>query len=465
MNKYIFAVLCIGASLYCFGQNFSKIDFLADVNFMNTSLKFGHPENLELELKIDLSSSIEELSKNLPDSISKMEYENIVRKLLFEVGCIHTSVSGWGNSRSKKITPDIYFPFNIFCDGTKIWFVNPINDSLNYEIKRGNEIVSINTKTSKEIIEVLKYYHPVDGKSFEFNLNYINKEFPALYKKCIDQKNSFIVEYLDHNQILQIDTLKSISKKKLTSYINKSNVIIEGNDEFFFTVADSIGVLKIKSFASRSKKFYKKVFEHIKNSSISNLVVDVRDNLGGRRKNTELLISYLIDKECSYEIIRPNKNLKPYLKKGDKVKFLLSYMYYDFGNLFYRKKTKEGIIFTTKIIPNKNNFPIKKFVLVNGLSGSSASVLASYLKHHGNATIIGQQTGGGEFSNNGGCFPNLILPKSGLRIKTATYLMRYDIKGDNQNGIVPDYSINYDVNTFEIRDLELEKVLQLISSK
>ncbi len=47
-------------------------------------------------------------------------------------------------------------------------------------------------------------------------------------------------------------------------------------------------------------------------------------------------------------------------------------------------------------------------------------------------------------------------------IKTAVYLVRYDVKGNNANGIIPDHIINYDVNTYNTRDLELEKVLQLI---
>jgi C-terminal processing protease CtpA/Prc len=207
------------------------------------------------------------------------------------------------------------------------------------------------------------------------------------------------------------------------------------------------------------------VFAYIKSHGMHHLIIDVRDNLGGSRTNAVELLSYLCHERCQYETIRPKKNLAPYLKGRNKATLGLSYMYYDMGKLFISKRTPDGVTFISKIVPKKNRLPLHTYVLVNGYTASSASLLSSYLRHHAGAVIIGQQTGGGEFSNNGGSFPELVLPNSGLRIKTATYLMRYDMKGQNLNGLVPDQIVHYDVATYNTRDLEIETAWKLIQQQ
>lgn len=433
-----------------------------DLKFMNEAFMNGYPVNLERPHQIDLSATISKLDSQLPDSVSKMVFENTVRKVLFEVGCIHTSIAGWSKTGKIGKSQLALFPSNVFCDGNKLLFLDRTNDLLQTSVRSGNEIISINQHTAKEITDILKYYHPVDGQSFDFNLNFINKEFPSLYYKCIDRKSSFVVQYKDSEGVLQTETLPGMLKTNKAKRLNQPKVLIQGNDESFSVIADTIGLLSIKSFHKKSNKFYENVFTYLERHFINDFVIDVRENLGGSRANTKQLISYLTQSACKYETIRPRNNLRPYLKGRNKFQFLLSYIYYDLGSLFVRKNTAEGVVFTSKIVPKKHGFIKNIYVLVNGFTGSSATLLASYLKHHANAAIIGQQTGGGECSNNGGSYPSLVLPNSGLTIKTAAYLVRYDVKGNNANGIIPDHIINYDVNTYNTRDLELEKVLQLI---
>jgi C-terminal processing protease CtpA/Prc len=338
------------------------------------------------------------------------------------------------------------------------------NDSLQTNIKKGDEILAINTYSAKQIIDVLKYYHTVDGHSFDFNFNLINKYFPLLYAHCIEQSPLFAIQYRNSAAQVQTETLNAMIEKELKQPVKNATPLIAGHDEYFSVKNDSIGILTISSFHAVRKHFYKTVFAYLTRHKINNLVIDVRENLGGSRFNADELIAYLTKEKCKYEMIRPKHNLQAYCKGVNKLNFYLSYLFYDIGMLFESKTTQEGAVFTTNIAPKKNRYTGKTYVLANGYTGSSASQVASYIKHHANAKIIGQQTAGGELSNNGGSFSDIVLPNSRLAISVATYLMRYDIKSDNPNGIVPDYPIIYDINSYKTRDLELEKVFDLIAN-
>lgn len=461
MTKIIFTIISI--LFYCntVGQNISKSILIKDLTFLNEAFKNGHPLNLSRIKTINFANSIDQINKQLPDTITKITFENTVRRILFELGCVHTSIESWSREKKVIIQPKL-LPFNIFCDGNKLWMHSPTNDSLRTQIKKGDEILFINNNSAKEIIDILKYYHPVDGHSSDFNLNLINKKFPLLLYKCVDRTNSYIIQYKSIGGFVKKETFNNNFKSEDKNNVKLPIITLQGNNEFLSFVDDSIAILTIKSFHKKSRYFYKSVFNYLNSNKIKNLIIDVRDNLGGSRSNASELISYITDEKCKFETIRPKNNLQPYLKGSNKFKFMFSYIYYDLGCILNRRKTKEGVVFISNIAPKKNRYVGNTYVLVNGFTSSSASLLTSYIKHHGKAFVIGQQTGGGEFSNNGGSYPNITLPNSGLIIKTATYFMRYDMSGENPNGIIPHYSIIYDINTYMVKDLEMEKALQLI---
>jgi Peptidase family S41 len=444
------------------GQNFGKNQLIDDLNFLQQALQHGHPLNLVRPTPIDLSATIAELDLSLPDSISKATFENSVRKVLFQVGCVHTAVEGWGKSQTSPPRPTAFFPFNIFSNGQQIWVLGQTNDSLQTGVQKGDEILSINGHSAASILEVMQVYHPVDGQSDDFNLCFINKEFPALYYKCIDRSTSFVIRYRDHAGSDRSATLKATTVVHKVKPRAIPEAVIQGHQASFAVIGDSVGLLSLQGFHKNCKHFYKAVFAYIKGHALHNLIIDVRDNLGGSRNNAGELLSYLCTSKCQYETVRPKQNLAPFLKGGNKAKFAMSYMYYDMGKLFSRSRGADGVTFTSRIAPKKNRPMLRTFVLVNGFTASSASLLSAYLRHHAGAVIIGRQTGGGEFSNNGGSYPELVLPRSGLQIKTATYLMRYDMKGDEASGIVPDHVVQYDVDSYNTQDLELDLAWKLI---
>ena len=167
-------------SLLSFGQQFSKNDLLTDLMFMDSAFRYGHPMNLIENPKIEFATCIARVTKNLPDSISKTQFENVVREVLMEVHCSHTNVDSWSKVTAKKDVPTKFFPFRVFTDGQKLWITEKMSDSVPSILQRGDEILSINGHKIDSVLRILKNYHPQDGQGFDLSSQMINELFLSL---------------------------------------------------------------------------------------------------------------------------------------------------------------------------------------------------------------------------------------------------------------------------------------------
>lgn len=114
---------------------------------------------------------------------------------------------------------------------------------------------------------------------------------------------------------------------------------------------------------------------------------------------------------------------------------------------------------------SKNHFNGDLYILTNGGTFSLGSYVSTYLKHRGDATFIGSETGGGEFGSNAVINYDLTLPESGIRVDIPYYFLDHQIpKGKNfGQGVQPDHEIKYSIeDTLNNRDKEMEKVYELL---
>ncbi|MFA7272379.1 MAG: S41 family peptidase [Crocinitomicaceae bacterium] len=451
-------------SLLSFGQQFSKSDLLADLQFMDSAFRYGHPMNLIENPKIEFAPSIARVTKNLPDSISKIQYENVVREVLMEVHCSHTNVDSWSKVTPKKNVPTKFFPFYVFTDGHKIWILEKMNDSVQSTLQRGDEVLSINGHKTDSVLTILKNYHPQDGVGFDLSAQMINELFPPLFAKCIDRDSVFHVQSRNHEGKL-VSTTESgwVFKKK--EEIDKE-IDVLGNQAYFSLLKDTIGYLRISSIESREQEFYDRVFQRIADRKLNYLVLDLRNNTGGSLFSSADLISYFAADTCAFSITFPKQNMRPFISAHYRRKSRWNNFRWKLFKKFTYEKTQAGTRFTSVIYPKERlHFGGKIFVLTNGYTASGSSFITAYAKHHAKAVVIGQKTGGGEFWNSAGIYAMIQLPKSGLRIQTATTHMQSDFPMKHFNGIEPDFPILYDPQTYGIRDLELETVFELIGTK
>lgn len=463
-NVRFFTVLFLLLTFSVQGQQLSKSNLLEDLKFLDKAVQDGHPVNYRRTEKITFDSLILAVEHNFPDSVSWRQYEAVIRCAVWEIGCVHTSVKK-SPLKSKETQPKGFFPLDVFTNGKQLFVSSP--DSV---LSAGDEVLSVNGISSERMVDSMLKYKSPDGRSITFARQIINRNFPALYYIYFGVSTSYEIAFFRNGQT---DTVQLNGKGK-SALVTKEwkpeppaglEKLYEGKEIYFGMLPGNIAYLKIDAFKKKYKPFYRKMFRCMGKNPPAQLIIDLRDNLGGSRAHAEALLSHLVAQETSYDVIRPKNNLGDYLKGKERMKFWMSFLFYDVKQLFHRKKLADGVSFTCKVKPKKKVFdqqPI--YLLVNGYTASSSTIVAAYLKHHNHAIVIGEQTSGGEFRNNGGSYPNLILPRSGIEIRTSTYRLEYDFAKPGDSGIVPDHGTVYDQQNFLKSDLELQKALELIAA-
>lgn len=247
-----------------------------------------------------------------------------------------------------------------------------------------------------------------------------------------------------------------------------------------FTIcpADStVAVLKIKNFSQgRYWRIYEKFFDSIKNNNIKTLVIDLRDNPGGRVNEVVELYSYLTDRP--FTLLQPaTVTSKTSLWKSGVFQsaplvaypFIgLAYPFYMGVTYFRTTKNADGdyqykLTGARERKNNPNHFTGKLYVLINGGSFSASCILSSSLKANPDVTFVGEETGGAFNGTVAGIMPLVQLPNSKIPLRIG--LM--DIRTINQTkdfegrGIFPDKEIIPTISDkISKKDPEMDWILQ-----
>lgn len=265
------------------------------------------------------------------------------------------------------------------------------------------------------------------------------------------------------------ETMRGFSK--LTKQYTRSYKFLEDS---------TVGYIKIRGFMNGPyQSLYDEFFAEIDTAGCSSIVIDLRDNLGGRLAEIHYLMKYLArgefitmsDMESKTRIPRTksiwSSNNKPLmvLLKTIVTPFLYTY------ELVTSKKIN-GIVYhkmnaSKPTEPFKNSFKGKIYVLINGNSFSASSIISTNLQGSERATIVGEETGGTFNGTVAGVFKPITLPNSKLHVQFGLGMIRAPYtESPDGFGVIPDFII---LPTLEHRkkgiDTELEFVLKQIKDK
>ncbi len=470
MRHFIFCFGLIMYSTFYLVQQKSKADLLQDIRFLNQALIPSHPTQLKYPTAQLNQTLLETIEKNTNDSIDASYYELCLRNAVAAVRCAHTYITKPPFSKKKQKT--FTFPFQLFASNDSLYVADEAIDTSKTLVRNGSCIESINGMDAANIVRALVKYQPADGTALSFGYRLINLNSRALIGRFYGQSDSsFRVQFKSGSNVLTEvwnNTLRLKSKVNATPKPKADATVLKGSQAYFKLINETTGYLKIEHFSNRYyKSFYKKVMRTLQEKNCKHLIIDVKDNLGGNRYNAACLLAYLIKEPAHYNIIRPNSKIIKYLNFSNACKFMLSYLYYDLGHFYQRRKNENRkVLFKNTIRPHRQTFNGNVVVLVNGYSSSSSVILANNLKYHGHsATFVGEQPMGGESGINGGSYPQLKLPKSGARLQTSTYAFEFDNAANNPSGLVPNITIKKNYQNFWDETLELNAALNFLKTK
>jgi len=332
----------------------------------------------------------------------------------------------------------------------------------------GSQVLKIDNKPFTELLQNFKQQFSSDGFNTTLYDRFVGEQFAQMYLRDLGVLDSVNLTFAHKDSVfsrtlrrIPIDSLfyaeakdttiqadsSSRPKKKLTKAQKKeqkkkwrkewkyNNTHGHIRDDLYtrnFKFIDStarIAYMKIRHFGNGAyKKFYKESFAKMDSVKSTTLILDLRDNPGGRLAEIDKLYSYLSLAE--YQLILPGeiKTRTPFLTSimSKNRPFLMK----AFAGLFspiiipielFHVKRKDGKrVYTfsssrTKS-PNSQNFKGKIYVLINGNSFSASSIISTNLQATKRAIFVGEETGGAYNGTVAGLMKYIELPHSKVRM-------------------------------------------------
>jgi C-terminal processing protease CtpA/Prc len=229
--------------------------------------------------------------------------------------------------------------------------------------------------------------------------------------------------YLIKTQPLENSELEVIPSKRFVSLDDKS---------------ETTAYLKIKSFNGTANEM-DSIFSVIKKKNYLNLIVDLRNNIGGNVEAGMEFAKNVVDTTIIGGIFLTQKWFANH-KNIPELNEYNQFHHFTASNYDLLKQgihEKQGIVL--KVIPNKDPFKGQLFILTNNNTASTCEPIVYSLKNHNRATIIGESTAGAMLSGESFDLQN----DYSLFVPTADYYTSDGYRID-QKGVKPNIEIKAD---------------------
>jgi hypothetical protein len=493
MQRLILLIFITGLSVGCvsvkkfnskINEERSVANLKSDIDYTYRKLQKLHPDlywyisKKELDFKFDSLKSIIITPMTSNDFYLKLsEVVSSVKQGHLKITQLNKKLKGKERSvvLRRGTSPLSQFDFESFNDNLYI----TRNNSADSSIKAGTELVAVDSIKPQVLISKYRKTFASDGFNKTFLKRKSAKAFPLFYYYQNGVKDSVLCQlrysdtlwtqwlrrnpaskvskYQTHLKLTdqQIKKLKEENRKRHELGYNRLSKTYSKNLSFFESDS-SVALMKINDFSrGHYRKFYRESFRKMDSLKTRTLILDLRDNPGGRLSEVYRLYSYLVDSNYYFiekaevasktSLLHINYfHLNPILA----LVMLPGYLGYSVKILLKVKRGEDGKYYYSWYAsraghPKPENFKGKVYVMINGGSFSASCLLSSNLKSSGRACFVGEETGGAFNGTVAGVMPVFTLPKSKLNLRFGLALIRPRQKTDpDGRGIFPDMTIN-----------------------
>lgn len=411
--------------------------------------------------KDDFEKRVQDFTNKLKVPKSELEFYEIIRQFIVPINERHLSVAGFGK---KSTIPDFFqdeefkilpLALRFFNDSTAYIIRNVSKDST---IQLPSQIVAINHKPISEIRNEIAQYIPKDNGTYTWKNWEISQSFPVNYFFHIDTTSNFLIEWKDSLNQIQKSNLKAVSTKFYRDSIKQQSLQILGTEAFIPSLRTdyypkiSTGYLKIGTFSNQTvsdnkggfityKEIVKRFFRTVNEHKFNNIIIDLRNNTGGKVNYVNYLLSFIVKNNSEKEIYYTVRDRK-----------------YWWGENAY----------VADIEPRKNyHFNGHVYILTNGGSYSASVMVTTFAKALANATIVGKEAGGRFNGTTAGRFKTIELKNSHILVRIPEASFTYFVLDYNITNITPDIPVQakaQDFMSYE-KDHQLQVLLGIISQQ
>lgn len=439
MRKMILIILSI-CSISAYSQvdytYYSKSKVEQDIDYAFEKLTRIHPAFLEKEAFVDYRTEYLEIKKSLKDSMSQNEVYLLLAPLFARLNDGHTGVLVPLDQRSQySKAGGLAFPFfvNISEDSIKVSFYCANDSTLFYG---GEQILEINGIKSTQVLADMEKLHGEKSKANKQKA--IAYNFRYLLWILYGFDNDYELRIKDNQGVTKRIRVAGVTGDEFAKNIRRMPKTKGENYNLSINSGHKTARMKIKTFADLDGfcAFAKTAFARIKETGVGNLVIDIRNNGGGRSIVVDSLMNYITDKEYT-QYKKIEIRISPDLKERYKEKYPNRYDWintYDIDVLAVSERS---------LTQPKNNHLLFKgnvFLLTNKTSSSAAATFAGVFKELSLGTIVGEETGG-TISYYGDYWFSK-TPNMGINLYVSPKRFTQYGGSNYSRGVIPDYHVS-----------------------
>ncbi len=464
-------VLVLFASCTSAHRSLSNKAMHKDLFRLEQSIRKTHPAVGYTVSDESLLSLRDKIDSRLPQQATTLEYAQLIYPLLDTVQGGHIGLYPRGallrhNYQSRKHVLPLSLK-QLDSGPIVISALKPGQDSS----LLGAEVLFINGQPiNKLVAEANVFAGGSDGHNRSGARDRAITNLPTFLRWTLGKQDSFQVKLrmADRDSMLTAYSLATIAKtqKAEDTEVQLRPKNREKTINYGFDASRKTAVIDLNSFSGYDPLNFifpmvlKGVLAKAEKDSAQTIILDLRDNGGGRSANVLKVLRYFVRDET--------KVFDPWTmpSSGWARASLLNKAIFTIPVLTAKKGTARfGRFMRHKIKPHKKSFDGKLIVLINSGSFSAATITGSILKSNDRAILMGQEAGGNYHETYAGLFSMIGLRRSGLVVRMPHLLIPASVDESKQpfgKTLEPDIAVPITVqDVFDPRDRLLLQALEL----
>lgn len=490
---------------YYAGKLFPVASLQEDFTILKKALQEAHIGLYRYVSKEMMDSLIDAQFNKINYPMTEIDFFKIINPVMCAIRDEHTFVLPSADYWNSEIGQTVYtgnpspskaklFPFFIKVIGKRIFIDN--NLSFDTSISDGSEILALNDKQSSLLIESLLPTLHTNGfvETFryrnleQFSLRQTYNRFMVHYAIFIGRPDTFnlIIQKPGSTQ-REYKTIAALTSKEIYNHywrrysaINDVKKRMENPVEFKLLTAKT-AYLRLSDFHNAAwqqynlsySTEYRNDFNYIKEKGIENLIIDIRNNEGGNLGIGVELLQYIFKDPFRIYDYHECKNyrfpsFKKYMRDPEAMERLPDSVFLRSSENTFRSNPQVNTeTWSRPMQPVREPYKNNLYVLINGATGSAASIFATLIRvNRKDAIFIGEESGGdieGPISGEG---MDIVLPNTKIRadipfLRRVVNLNGYPHK--KGRGIIPDRAVLVNIRDFvNKQDTQLQYTLDLI---
>ena len=443
-----------------------------DFDVLRRAVEEAHGGLHRFTPRAELDRRFDATRAGLTTPMSRLAYIGVLSEALAHVRDGHMQLE-YDEATTAALGAARMLPLRVASEAGAIVVISndtPANDT----IRPGMELVSVNGRSIAEITRLILPKLSGDGfietgKAFRMARN-----FARLYWLFVDQASTFPVTARAADGKPVTATLDGVTSLARGESANPVNAVINANLDKLdapketvslrFPQSDVGGVLRIRAFTGGTfQANVAAAFATLRDKGTKALILDLRGNGGGVDMDGAALVSHFVARPFRYFDHIKVTTVKPSFATWrpdtfDNLKAGTSRA--PGGGFLVLPRLHPGV---AEQKPAATPFLGRVFVLIDGGTFSTAADVCAQIRSLTKATFIGEETGGGFEGNTSGLNAQIVLPRSGLRLRIQMYGYWNAVRGGQPGrGTLPDITIvRRTADTLAGRDVALERALEL----